>query len=115
MIAHHPTEKGFADPQSIERNRAQWAGTSKGYTTCCSYLQQSKYAPSITVQSPSSQARTSVSLPTICRFATYSCPRNLLSCSLLGMKTRSCSIVSRVHGFSYVNFWISHPAGLGSM
>src|SRR5262249_58180515 len=41
-------------------------------------------------------ARTSVSLPTICRFATYSCPRNLLSCSLLGMKTRSRSIVSRV-------------------
>ena len=50
----------------------------------------------MTVQSPSSQARTSVSLPTICRFATYSRPRNLLSCSLLGMKTRSCSIVSRV-------------------
>src|SRR6476660_6188558 len=33
----------------------------------------------MTVQSPSSQARTSVSLPTICRFATYSGPRNLFS------------------------------------
>jgi len=38
----------------------------------------------MTVQSPSSHART-VSLPTICRFATYSGPRNLLSCSLLGI------------------------------
>jgi glycosyltransferase 2 family protein len=28
------------------------------------------------------------------------------------MKTRSCSIVSRVHGFSNVNFRTSHPAGL---
>jgi hypothetical protein len=55
------------------------------------------------------------SLPTICRFATYSGPRNLLSRSLLGMKTRSCSIVLRVHGFSNVNFRTSHPAGLGSM
>src|SRR5262249_26868736 len=64
----------------------------------------------MTVQSPASHARTSVPLPTICRFATYSCPRNLLSCSLLGMKTRSRSILSRVHGFSYVNFRISQPA-----
>jgi hypothetical protein len=32
--AHHPTEKGFAEPQSIDRNRAQWAGTSNGSTMC---------------------------------------------------------------------------------
>src|SRR5262249_11198905 len=69
----------------------------------------------LAADSQQSHARTSVSLPTICRFATYSCPRNLLSCSLLGMKTRSRSMVSRVHGFSYVNFRISQPAGLGSI
>ena len=38
-------------------------------------MQELKNAPAITLQSPSSQARTSSALPLMCRLATYSAPR----------------------------------------
>ena len=55
--------KGAAEPQSMERKRIQCAGRSKGSITCRDMLQQSKNAPSIADQSPSSHARTRDSGP----------------------------------------------------
>jgi hypothetical protein len=68
--AHQPTEKGLAEPQSIERKRSQPSGTAKGFRTCFALSQQSKNAPSMIDQSPYSQARTNAALPTCIRFAT---------------------------------------------
>src|SRR5690606_25054922 len=61
--AHQPTENGAAEPQSIETNRSQWTGMAKGDTTCLAVDQQSKNAPSMAFQSPSSHALTSAALP----------------------------------------------------
>src|SRR5215813_7549117 len=61
--AHQPTENGEAEPQSIERKRIHSAGTSNGRTTCRPLSQQSKNAPKVTDQSPSSHADTSSLLP----------------------------------------------------
>src|SRR5262249_14480991 len=88
--AHHPTENGEAEPQSMDRNRIQSFGTSKGSITCRLVSQQSKNAPMATDQSPSSQARTSSLLPEArsrCLYASTSMCR-LLS-TLLGINTRS--------------------------
>src|SRR5262245_20696446 len=62
-IAHHPTENGEAEPQSMERKRIHSLGTSNGRTTCRLLSQQSKNAPKVTDQSPSSHADTSSLLP----------------------------------------------------
>src|SRR5215469_6787642 len=82
---YHPTQKGFADPQSIALKRAQDPGSGNGRTTCFSSLQFSKNAPSMTDQSPSSHARTSRGPPDMLRFAMYSAPRYLLSVRREGM------------------------------
>src|SRR5262245_11480263 len=55
-IAHQPTENGEAEPQSIERNRSHSGEIANGSTTCRLVSQQSKNAPSVTLQSPSSPA-----------------------------------------------------------
>src|SRR5215470_2675129 len=60
-------ENGEAEPQSALRKRSQSAGTTNGAITCLSLLKQSKKAPSIALQSPSSQAFTSWAEPTRCR------------------------------------------------
>src|SRR5262245_57866474 len=62
-IAHHPTENGEAEPQSMERKRIHSLGTSNGLMTCRPLSQQSKNAPKVTDQSPSSHADTSSLLP----------------------------------------------------
>src|SRR5215475_11067437 len=67
-IAHHPTENGEAEPQSIERKRIHSLGTANGLMTWRVPLQQSKNAPKVTDQSPSSHAETSSLLPEARRF-----------------------------------------------
>ena len=62
-MAHQPIENGEADPQSMERKRIQSFGMSNGRTTWRLASQQSKNAPMVTDQSPSSQARTSSAEP----------------------------------------------------
>src|SRR5215472_2051388 len=47
-IAHHPTENGEAEPQSMERKRIHSLGTSNGLMTCRPLSQQSKNAPKAT-------------------------------------------------------------------
>src|SRR5436190_21583577 len=66
--AHQPTENGEAELQSIERKRIHSAGTSNGRTTCRLLSQQSKNAPKVTDQSPSSHAETSSLLPEARKF-----------------------------------------------
>src|SRR6516225_395490 len=59
-IGHHPTENGEAEPQSMERKRIHSLGTSNGLMTCRPLSQQSKNAPKVTDQSPSSYADTAL-------------------------------------------------------
>src|SRR4029077_19104507 len=107
-IAHHPTENGDAEPQSMDRNRSQSFGISNGGTMCLVLFQQSKNAPMVTHQSPTNHARTSSLLPddrSRCLYAATS------MCWLLstrdGMKTRS----SPDSGSRMIRF----PRGAGSM
>src|SRR5215475_7778291 len=89
-IAHQPTENGEAEPQSMDRNRIQSFETANGATTCRLVSQQSKNAPMVTDQSPSSQARTNSLLPdarSCCLYASTS--MYWLLSTLDGMNTRS--------------------------
>jgi hypothetical protein len=52
----------------MERKRIHSAGTSNGFTTWRLALQQSKNAPNVTDQSPSSHAETSSLLPEARKF-----------------------------------------------
>src|SRR3990167_907265 len=70
-IVHQPTENGWAEPQSIDRSLFHPDGTANGRMTCRDSLQQSKKAPSIADQSPSSHALTSPAEPTTSRRLLY--------------------------------------------
>ena len=72
LTAYQPTQKGFAEPQSIDRNVIQSFGISKGLMTCFSTLNSGKNAPAITFQSPAKYMSTSCSLPRLFSRSMYS-------------------------------------------
>src|SRR4051794_2697420 len=90
---------GLAEPQSIALKRIHPAGIANGEMICRSLNSGKKLPSRLMLKSPCNQARTNSGEPLICRLATYSEPRYLLSFSLDGIYTRSRVIVSPVHGF----------------
>src|SRR5262245_15428157 len=107
-MTHQPTENGEAEPQSIERNRSHSGGMANGSMTCRLLSQQSKNAPRVTLQSPSSHALTSSCEPDArsrCLYASTS--MYWLLSTFDGMNTRS----SLVTGSQMMRL----PKGAGSM
>src|SRR5262245_51367927 len=91
--AHQPTENGEAEPQSIERNRSHSGEIANGSITCRLLSQQSKNAPRVTLQLPSSHALTSSCEPEArsrCLYASTSMCWLLSTCD--GMNTRSSPV-----------------------